>query len=207
MARHTASNNAHRSTISESAKLYFNNPEADPELRATYDRLFAPADAEQSAALDAHRAATIATEAEHADVVVKDERADDVIRRIDVWVDVNHGKEGVRTLNSLWGDRGYGALTRLPYAEEVQALQDFIRRVDGGASLAINVALMAELRVAVQELAEALARRAHAEAHQAACSARLQAANTAFDDAWSRLVKHAKLVLGDELGRLAPDLG
>ena len=207
MARHTASNNAHRSSISESAKLYFNNPEADPELRATYDRLFAPADAEQSAALDAHRAATIATEAEHADVVVKDERADDVIRRIDVWVDVNHGKEGVRTLNSLWGDRGYGALTRLPYAEEVQALQDFIRRVDGGASLAINVALMAELRVAVQELAEALARRAHAEAHQAACSARLQAANTAFDDAWSRLVKHAKLVLGDELGRLAPDLG
>lgn len=207
MARHTASNNAHRSTISESAKLYFNNPEADPELRATYDRLFAPADAEQSAAMAAHRAATIATEAEHADVVVKDERADDVIRRIDVWVDVNHGKEGVRTLNSLWGDRGYGALTRLPYAEEVQALQDFIRRVDGGASLAINVALMAELRVAVQELAEALARRAHAEAHQAACSARLQAANTAFDDAWSRLVKHAKLVLGDELGRLAPDLG
>ena len=207
MARHTASNNAHRSTISESAKLYFNNPEADPELRATYDRLFAPADAEQSAAMAAHRAATIATEAEHADVVVKDERADDVIRRIDVWVDVNHGKEGVRTLNSLWGDRGYGALTRLPYAEEVQALQDFIRRVDGGASLEINVALMAELRVAVQELAEALARRAHAEAHQAACAARLQAANTAFDDAWSRLVKHAKLVLGDELGRLAPDLG
>ena len=207
MARHTASNNAHRSTISESAKLYFNNPEADPELRATYDRLFAPADAEQSAAMAAHRAATIATEAEHADVVVKDERADDVIRRIDVWVEVNHGKEGVLTLNSLWGDRGYGALTRLPYAEEVQALQDFIRRVDGGASLAINVSLMAELRVAVQELAEALARRAHAEAHQAACSARLQAANTAFDDAWSRLVKHAKLVLGDELGRLAPDLG
>lgn len=207
MSRHTASNNAHRSTISQSAKLYFNGPEADPELRATYDRLFAPADAEQSAAMAAHRAATIATEAEHADVVVKDERADDVIRRIDVWVDVNHGKEGVRTLNSLWGDRGYGALTRLPYAEEVQALQDFIRRVDGGASLAINVALMAELRVAVQELAEALARRAHAEAHQAACSARLQAANTAFDDAWSRLVKHAKLVLGDELGRLAPDLG
>ena len=54
------------------------------------------------------------------------------------------------------------------------------------------------------DLAKALA---YAEAHQAACSARLQAANTAFDDAWSRLVKHAKLVLGDELGRMAPDLG
>ena len=207
MARRTAISNADRSTISESAKLYFDSTEADPDLRTTYDRLFAPADAEQSAALDAHRAATVATEAEHANVVAKDERVDDVVHRIHVWVDVNHGKEGVRALNSLWGDRGYGALSRLPFAEEVQALQDFIRRVDGGAALEINVSLMAELRVAVQELAAALARRAHAEAHQAACSARLQAANTAFDDAWSRLVKHAKLVLGDELGRMAPDLG
>ena len=207
MARRTAISNADRSTISQSAKLYFDSPEADPDLRSTYDRLFAPADAEQSAALDAHRAATVATEAEHANVVAKDERVDDVVHRIHVWVDVNHGKEGVRALNSLWGDRGYGALCRLPFAEEVQALQDFIRRVDGGAALEINVSLMAELRVAVQELAAALARRAHAEAHQAACSARLQAANTAFDDAWSRLVKHAKLVLGDELGRMAPDLG
>ena len=207
MARRTAISNADRSTISESAKLYFGGTEADPDLRSTYDRLFAPADAEHTAALNAHRAATVATEAEHANVVAKDERVDDVVHRIHVWVDVNHGKEGVRALNSLWGDRGYGALSRLPFAEEVQALQDFIRRVDGGAALEINVSLMAELRVAVQELAAALARRAHAEAHQAACSARLQAANTAFDDAWSRLVKHAKLVLGDELGRLAPDLG
>lgn len=207
MARHTPSNQTHRSTISQSARLYFGSPEADPELRATYDRLFAPADVEHSAALDAHRAASISTEAERADVVVKDDRVDDVAKRIQVWVEVNHGKDGVRALNSLWGDRSYGALVRLPYAEEVQALQDFSRRLDGGATLEINVALVAELRAAVQDLAEALARRAQAEAHQAACSARLQAAITAFDDAWSRLVKHAKLVLGDELGRLAPDLG
>lgn len=207
MARYRPESNADRSTISESARLYFGSAEADPELRATYDRLFAPADAEYAAALAAHRGAGISTEAERDDVVVKDDRVDDVVRRIHVWVEVNHGKDGVSALNSLWGDRPYGALVRLPYAEEVQALQDFLRRIDGGAPLTINVALVAELRAAVQGLAEALARRAQAGAHQTACSARLQAAITAFDDAWSRLVKHAKLVLGDELGRLAPDLG
>lgn len=206
MAVSTARTNGERFYIIGFGGEYVLGPDAKPGIVSHHNEIIVPAAAELNGAFEAHRAADIDVDDASEVVGVSDKGLDDICERIDLTVRLNFGDAAVEELHAAWGHRTRSQLVILPHLRQVDALDNFVLRLPGVKLFTLDPALVAELKLAIDALRDAVGRKQRAITVRAGCAARLSEAAAAFDAAWSRMVKYATFVLGADVGLYVPDL-